>query len=135
LGVYDISNPAAIKKVGALSIAGTNANSVKVYKKVAYVSDFGPNAIQTFDISDPKTPILRATYSVIPNPRSLFVTADYIYCLSGSDALYIFSKGGLYGEPVLVSTVSISAAPYDLFVSGDYAYIVCSSTPGILQLG
>lgn len=144
LHVFDVSNPAAPKKVGACSLPGT-ARDVAVVGKYAYVAA-REGGLRVVDISNPKVPTDRGSYRPQrtadwgPIVEAVAVVGQYAY------VAYKYRHKNKPHGGVHIVDISNPKAPAGLgsfetvgqfesiAVAGKYAYVADNGNDGILYI-
>jgi Tfp pilus assembly protein PilV len=127
--VTNINSPSLLASIDT----GPGLESIALWNDYAYLaSDDTGGQLQVIDISNPNSPALVATSSLLSNGeigRAVFAKSDYAYIGTGmSDTgaeLQIFDVSNP-GSPVRVATVEIGDHVNDIYVFKDRAYVATS---------
>ncbi|HET9850005.1 MAG TPA: right-handed parallel beta-helix repeat-containing protein, partial [Candidatus Saccharimonadales bacterium] len=113
--------------------AMSNPKDVVVQGQYAYVTDYGNNTLNVFDISNPASPKFISSIATITNgPEQLFVSGKYVFVgfgvMPASLEIYDVSNPS---SPFLAGSLSMGGTVDTIYVQGRYAYIGDESPRGI----
>ena len=116
------SNPFAV--VG--SVATTQPTKVVISNGYAYVSSYGYNYINVYNLSARTTPLLVATISCFrANGLAISGNILYVACTDGNLRLYDISNPN---APITKGSISQAGSYFSVAVSGNYAFVTNYST-------
>lgn len=126
------TNTARTTIVGTTAATMTNPRDVQVDGKIAYVTNFGANQVNLYDVSIPASPTLISTISDadLNAPRQTQVQGKYLYVANQSGNSYTVFDITNPKLPVKLVTKSGGsiAAPGGIYVRGKYLYLTGTAT-------
>lgn len=131
---------------GSLADSGTapalsDARSVYVQGKYAYIASYGDNALEIIDISNPASPahvgsLVDDTTTKLSGAISVYVQGKYAYVASYTDDSVEIIDISNPAAPSHVGVISDTATTaldgaYSIYVSGKYAYVASEVDDGV----
>lgn len=119
--VSSFSLPSA--QTGSVS-TGTSVISLFVQRNIAYVTNYGDDTLQSYDISNPATPVSLATVTTATEPHMVYVQGNYAYVASfNGKKLEVIDVSNPLSMSV-VGSLTTNVTGIALYVQGRYAFLV-----------
>ena len=126
--VYGTVVPDVPAAVAGSIATGSQPFAVALSGTTAYVVNKGSDTFQTFNVSNPASPVLLGTMGTNFAPTSVAVSGTTAYVVnSQSNTLQVFDVSNP-ASPVLRGSVGTGNGPFDVAVSGSTAYVVNSQS-------
>jgi uncharacterized protein (TIGR03437 family) len=121
LAVLDVSNPAAMREVGATAPFPHFVEGVAVAGRLAYVAAGGAG-LRVVDVSDPTRPTEVGAFDTRGYSEGIAVVGTTVYLADGPYGLRIFDVSNPK-SPKEVGSAYVMNYAFEVAVSGRYAYI------------
>jgi len=130
--IWDVADPTDIESLALITSPGlTGSLSIVLQGKYAFHGGtqtvVGTSGLNIFDVSNPKLPVLVATYNTVSHVRGMAISGKYLYisesvALNGLEILDI-SDPALPVQVKVFATVSTGPSYVNPIIAGRYLYL------------